>query len=312
MRIHANAKLTVLGRLELVRRVEEEGWSVAHAARAASISERHAWKWLTRFRAEGEAGLQDRSSARHCLERRVTVAERERATQQRLGNRVSVAKIAHDLGLPRSTLAREMRRLGLGRLPPVTPPPPVVRYEHPYPGSLIHLDVKTLGRFAQPGHRVTGNRRQDTPKAGRECIHVCVDDASRLAYVEVLPDEKQGTTTRFLLRALRWLKTHGVNVERVLTDNGSAYRSKTFCKACRRLKIKHKRTRPYTPRTNGKAERFIQTLLREWAYTKPYDTSDLRNAALPAWITHYNQHRPHTALHGKSPLSRIHPPPANP
>lgn len=310
MRTHGNAKLTVWGRRELVRRVEEEGWSVTCAAAAASISERSAWKWLGRFRAEGEAGLLDRSSARHGVDRWVSVTQMERATQQRVGSRLPVAHIARDLNLPRSTLAREMARRGLGRLPPLHPPPPVVRYEHPYPGSLIHLDVKTLGRFAQPGHRVTGDRRKDTPKAGKECVHVCVDDASRLAYVEVLPDEKQHTSTRFLLRALRWLKDHGVKVERVLTDNGSAYRSKVFAKACRRLKIKHKRTKPYTPRTNGKAERFIQTALREWAYAQSYPTSDLRNAALPAWITHYNQHRPHTALHGKSPLSRIsHPAP---
>lgn len=305
MRIHGNARLTVSGRRELVRRIEDDGWSVAAAARAAGISPHSAFKWLKRFRLGGEAALLDRSSTRHEMDRRVTPSQIERASQQRVGNRWPVARIASELGLPRSTLARALAGKGLGRLPPVNPPPPLVRYEHPYPGSLIHLDVKTLGRFAQPGHRVTGNRRQDTPKAGKECIHVCVDDASRLAYVEVLPDEKKHTTTRFLLHALRWLKTHGVKVERVLTDNGSAYRSKTFTKACRRLKIKHKRTRPYTPRTNGKAERFIQSLLREWAYAQPYDTSDGRNATLPAWVRHYNQHRPHTALHGKPPLSRI-------
>jgi len=305
MRIHGNARLTVAGRRELVRRIEEAGWSVADAALAACISERSAWKWLARFRAEGDAGLKDRSSRPVKILRRLSVSDLERASQQRVGNRWPVARIARDLGLPRSTLARALTKRGLGRLPPIIPPPLVMRYEHPHPGSMIHLDIKTLGRFAQPGHRVTGNRRQDTPKAGKECIHVCVDDASRLAYVEVLPDEKKHTTTRFLLRALRWLKDLGVRVERVLTDNGSAYRSKTFAKACRRLKIKHKRTRPYTPRTNGKAERFIQSLLREWAYAQPYDTSDLRNAALPAWVSHYNQRRPHTALHGTTPLSRL-------
>ena len=305
MRIHGNARLTVSGRRELVRRIEEAGWSVADAALAVGISERSAWKWLLRFRSEGEVGLQDRSSRPVVIPRRLSVSDLERACQQRVGNRWPVARIARELGLPRSTLARALVKQGLGRLPPLTPHPPVVRYEHPYPGSMIHLDIKTLGRFTQPGHRVTGNRRQDTPKAGKECIHVCVDDASRLAYVEVLPDEKKHTTTRFLLRALRWLKGLGVDVERVLTDNGSAYRSKTFAKACRRLKIKHKRTRPYTPRTNGKAERFIQSLLREWAYAQPYNTSALRNAALPDWVSHYNQHRPHTALHGKPPLSRL-------
>lgn len=291
--------------MRLVRRVIEEGWSVGDAAAAYAVSERTVWKWIARYRDEGELGLQDRSSRPQQIARRLSPALIERATQLRVGSRRTVAAIAADLGLPRSTLARDLRRRGWGRLPPMNPPPPVIRYEHDHPGDLIHLDVKKLGRFRRPGHRVTGDKRTDSVGAGYDYVHVCIDDASRVAYVEVLPDERRYTTTRFLLRALRWLKVHGVRVQRVMTDNGSPYVSKVFAKTCRWLGLKHKRTRPYTPRTNGKAERFIQTLQREWAYAKPYADSNQRAAALPAWLEHYNHFRPHTALHQQPPFTRI-------
>jgi transposase InsO family protein len=193
----------------------------------------------------------------------------------------------------------------LGKLPPLHPPPPVVRYEREYPGELLHIDTKKLGRFHRLGHRVTGNHRHESPGAGWDFLHVCVDDASRLAYVEIYPDELRYTATRFLIHALRFFRDHGVQVQRVMTDNGPAYRSRTFAKTCRWLRLDHKRTRPYTPRTNGKAERFIQTLVRQWAYQHPYPNSALRNAALPAWLHRYNHQRPHASLGRKPPISRL-------
>jgi transposase InsO family protein len=228
----------------------------------------------------------------------------ERITALRV-QRLTAAEVAQRLKLPRSTVARHLRGLGMGKLPPLHPPPPVVRYERQRPGELIHIDTKKLGRFRRLGHRVTGNRHQSSDGAGWDYLHVCVDDASRLAYVEIHPDELRYTATRFLIHALRFYRDYGVQVERVMTDNGNAYRSRAFAKTCRWLRLQHKRTRPYTPRTNGKAERFIQTLLRQWAYQRAYPNSRLRNAALPGWLHRYNHHRPHASLGHQPPISRL-------
>ena len=219
--------------------------------------------------------------------------------------RLSAEQIAERLGLPRSTVAKHLSVLGMGKLPPLHPPPPVVRYERERPGELIHVDTKKLGRFQRSGHRAHGSRHQRSRQAGWDYLHVCVDDASRLAYVEIHPDELRYTATRFLIHALRFYSGHGVLVERVMTDNGNAYRSRAFAKVCRWLRLQHKRTRPYTPRTNGKAERFIQTLLRQWAYQRAYPTSALRNASLPTWLHRYNHFRPHASLGRKPPISRL-------
>jgi transposase InsO family protein len=220
--------------------------------------------------------------------------------------RMTGAAIAAKLGLARSTVSRWLRREGLGRLVQLDPPGPVRRYQRERPGELIHLDIKKLGRFDQPGHRVTGTRTGCRNRgAGWDFVHVAVDDATRLAYVEVLADERKLTTTAFLLRALRWFRSRGIRAERVMTDNGSAYRSRRFAKALRLLGIRHIFTRPYTPKTNGKAERFIQTLLREWAYGLAHPSSQARNADLPRWLDWFNQSRPHSALNGMPPLERV-------
>jgi transposase InsO family protein len=210
-------------------------------------------------------------------------------------------EIAERLRLPRSTVASNLRRLGLGRLAALEPSEPARRYNRARAGELVHLDVKKLARFRRIGHRITGDRRGQSEGAGWEFVHVAVDDASRLAYVEVLPDEKRQSVTGFLVRALRWLRRQGIRVERVMTDNGSGYVSRLFGKACRRLRLRHIRTRPYTPKTNGKAERFIQTLLREWAYALPYRSSDTRAADLPRWLRHDNHERPHASLARQAP-----------
>lgn len=216
------------------------------------------------------------------------------------------AAIAAKLGLAGSTVSRWLRREGLGRLAQIDPPEPVRRYQRTRPGELIHLDIKKLGRFDRPGHRVTGTRAGCRNRgAGWDFVHVAVDDATRLAYVEVRPDERKHTTTAFLLRALRWFRSHGIRAERAITDNGSAYRSRRFAKALRLLAIRHIFTRPYTPKTNGKAERFIQTLMREWAYGLSHPTSQARNADLPRWLDWFNRSRPHAALNGMTPLVRV-------
>ena len=220
--------------------------------------------------------------------------------------RMTGPAIAQALGMARSTVGAVLRRLGLGRLANLDPKPAVIRYERSAPGEMIHLDIKKLGRFGVEGHRVTGDRRKGRSRhAGWDFLHVCVDDASRLAYTEILPSEGQADTTAFLQRALAWLARHGVSVERVMTDNGSAYRSKLFAKALREAGARHVRTRPYTPRTNGKAERFIQTSLREWAYAQPYASSAQRTAAIGPWTDAYNLARPHSGIAGLTPWQRV-------
>jgi transposase InsO family protein len=304
MNVHKNARLTAAGRALMADRIER-GWSVRAAAEAAGVSTVTAHKWRRRHRLGGERRHHDRSSAPGRCPRRtpeLRVAEIERLRRERM----SGPKIAQALGMAVSTVGAVLRRLGLGRLANLEPKPPVVRYERSAPGEMIHLDIKKLGRFDIEGHRVTGDRRAGrSRKAGWDFLHVCVDDASRLAYTEILPSERKEDTTAFLLRALAWLGRHGVSVERVMTDNGSAYRSGLFRKAVADAGARHVSTRPYTPRTNGKAERFIQTTLREWAYARPYASSAARTQAIRPWTDSYNLSRPHAGIKGLTPWQRV-------
>ena len=309
MKLHGNARTCPRSRRLLVKRIEEEGWSRAEAAKAAGISLRSASKWLARWRAEGEAGLVDRSSAPHRIPHRTPERRRQLVLALRR-LRLTATEIASALEMALSTVCALLRRAGLGRLSRLTAPEPPNRYQRRRAGELLHLDVKKLGRIARPGHRVTGTRavrgyHRRTFDRGWEYVHVCIDDASRLAYVEVLADERRESATAFLARAVGWYRARGIRVEGVMTDNGNAYRSSLFALACRRLGLRHLRTRPYRPRTNGKAERFIQTLLREWAYGRLYRNSDERIAALPDWLRYYNYTRPHGSLGRKSPGARL-------
>jgi transposase InsO family protein len=303
MNAHKNARTTPFGRAVMIRRVLQEGWSVTAAAGSFEVSTRTVRKWLARFRREGRAGLENRSSAPHLVANKLPAPWLAMIARLRREYRMTGEEIALRLRLPRSTVASHLRRLGLGRLAALEPSEPARRYSRARAGELVHLDIKKLARFRRIGHRITGNRRQGSEGAGWEFVHVAVDDASRLAYVEILPDEKRQSVTGFLVRALRWFKRQGVRVERVMTDNGSGYVSHLFRKVCRLLRLRHIRTRPYTPKTNGKAERFIQTLLREWAYALPYRSSDSRAADLPRWLRHYNQERPHASLARQSPTA---------
>jgi transposase InsO family protein len=302
MSVHKNARTTPLGRAVMVRRIEVEGWTARAVADAFAVSERTVRKWLARYRAEGVAGLEDRSSRARVVANKL--AEPWVAMILRLREyRLTGAEIADRLHLARATVAGHLQAAGLGRLTLLEPKPPVVRYQRERPGELVHLDVKKLARFDRVGHRITGSRRGQSSGVGWDFVHVAVDDASRLAYVEILKDERRTSTTGFLVRALRWFRARGIRVERVMTDNGSGYVSKLFAKACRLLRLRHLRTRPYTPKTNGKAERFIQTLLREWAYALPYRNADRRAAQLPRWLEFYNEQRPHAGLGGRSPAT---------
>ena len=302
---HENARLTVHSREQIVARLMA-GQPASEVAAAFAVSVRTVRKWLARFRAGGGAALANHASAPARVAGRLEPATVALILHLRRSLRMTGAAIAAKLGLARSTVARWLRREGLGLLARIDPPEPVRRYQRERPGELIHLDIKKLGRFDQPGHRVTGTRTTGRSRgAGWDFVHVAVDDATRLAYVEVLDDERKATTTGFLLRALRWFRAQGIAVERVMTDNGSAYRSRRFAKGLRWLGIRHIFTRPYTPKTNGKAERFIQTLLREWAYGLAYPTSHARNADMPRWLDRFNSTRPHSALKGRSPRERV-------
>lgn len=305
MRVHKNARTTPQSRALIVVRIEQ-GQTAGEVAKALGISRRSVQKWLARERDEGADGLEDRSPRPLSSPTRLSKSKVERAAALRL-QRLTVEEIAERVRVPRSTLAAHLADLGMGRLPPAQPPPPVVRYQRERPGELIHIDTKKLGRFSRLGHRVIPHGQGRSQGAGWDYLHVCVDDATRLAYVEIRSDELKHTSVRFLIHALRFYKQHGITVERVMTDNGTAYRSKLWAKACRWLRVAHKRTRPYTPRTNGKAERFIQTLLRRWAYHRAYPNSGIRNAALPAWLHRYNHIRPHASLGRKPPISCLAP-----
>jgi transposase InsO family protein len=277
---------------------------LTQAARAAGISVRTGRKWLVRYRAEGLAGLQDRSSRPHDSPR-ATPAPVQLGIKVLRYQRWTCRQIAGAVGVSATTAARILRRGGLSRRGRLEPPRLVQRYEHAHVGDLLHLDTKKLGRIQGVGHRITGQRRHTTRGIGWEFLHVAIDDHSRVAYLELLADERGETVAGFLRHALRWFRARGVRVRRILTDNGSGYVSRSFRATCRALHVGHQRTRLYTPRTNGKAERFIQTALREWAYSRPYYTSADRQRMLPGWLEHYNCTRPHGSLGGQPPMSRF-------
>jgi transposase InsO family protein len=291
----------------LVRRVREQGWRVGAAALALGISRRTASKWLLRFAAGGVCELRDRSSRpRRVSGRTPRMWEDMIVLLRRTG--MTGPQIARDLKRPRATVARVLKRAGLERLSKLKAPEPANRYQHRRPGDLLHLDVKKLGRISGfYGHRITGDPSKRRRGAGWDYVHVAIDDASRIAYAEVLRDETGETSAAFLRRALAWYRTLGIRVRRILTDNGSGYIGRCFAHAIERLRVVHKRTRPYRPQTNGKAERFIQTLLREWAYVAAYLTSEARARVLPRWLRHYNRRRPHGSLRGLPPISRLRP-----
>lgn len=304
MRVHRNAKTTPMARVLIVQRVEAEGWTVAETAEAFGVSTRTVHKWRARQRAEGRAGLDDRRSVparipHRTRERRVAAILRLRA------QRWTQHAIARRLSMPRSTVGAVLRRHGMGHLPPVTVPAPVIRYERARPGELLHVDIKPLGRIGQIGHRIHGDHSRRSRGVGWDHVHVCIDDATRVAYVEICPTATALDAVPFVRRAVRWFAQRGVQTERVMTDNGAAYRASAFVALCAELGVRHVRTRPYTPRTNGKAERFIQTLLREWAYARPYRSSAGRRRALPRFLHYYNRRRPHSSLNFTAPLSRL-------
>jgi transposase InsO family protein len=290
----------------MARSVMEGGSSKAAAARAFHTTPKTVAKWVARFRAEGVAGLQDRSSRPRSSPSQAAPAACERVEALRR-QRHTGEQIAAEVGVSAATVSRILKRLGLNRLSALEPAEPIRRYERAAPGEIIHIDIKKLGKFNRIGHRITNDRagQSKTRGIGWEYVHLAIDDHSRLAYSEILPDEKRGSCLHFLFNALRFFRSLGVKVERIMTDNGSSFRSRRYAKALRRLKIKHLRTKPYTPKTNGKAERFVQTSLREWAYARAYETSEDRAAELPFWLHRYNWHRPHGSIGAKPPISRI-------
>ena len=308
MDTHKNAPLTPKGREMMVQAVVRSGLSRAAAARQFHTTAKTVAKWITRFEAEGADGLRDRSSRPHSSPSQATPAVCA-AVEGLRRQRHTGAQIAAEVGVSAATVSRILKRLGLNRLSALEPAEPVRRYERAAPGELIHIDIKKLGKFDRVGHRITGDRtgQSRTRGIGWEYLHLAVDDHSRLAYSEILPDEKRASCLRFLFNTLRFFRSLGVKVERVMTDNGSSFRSFRYAKAMRRLRVRHLRTKPYTPKTNGKAERFVQTSLREWAYARAYPTSDDRAAELPAWLHRYNWHRPHGSLGAKPPISRLDP-----
>lgn len=302
---HENARTTPRSRMLMIERLQA-GWSVSQVATAAGVSAGTVRKWRDRFAAEGAAGLRDRS-ARPLHSPTRLPPERIAQIEALRRQRQSGPAIARALGLAVSTVGLELRRLGLGRLRALDPKPEIIRYEREHPGELIHLDIKKLGRIDGIGHRITGERRGQSSKRGTgwEYLHVAIDDASRLAFTAIMPDERKESATAFLTQALAWFRAHGVTAQRIMTDNGSAYRSRLFAGAIAAHGLRHKRTRPYTPKTNGKAERFIQTSIREWAYATPFASSDQRTQAMAPWLRSYNTTRPHSALRGLPPISRI-------
>jgi transposase InsO family protein len=314
MKLHANAALSWSGRRVLCRRVLEQGWTLTRAAEAAGVSVRCARKWVGRYRGEGERGLRDRSSAPKRVANRTPV-DRVALIVGLRQLRMSAAEIAELLSMPLSTVSAVLRRNGIGRLGRIGLEP-AVRYERSRPGELVHIDIKKLGRFQtagkRAGYRTSGAGRprrrdahgHDRGISGWEYVHVAVDDHSRLAYAEVLADERASTAIGFLKRALAFFARYGITVERILTDNGSAYRATVHALACARLGLRHLRTRPRRPQTNGKAERFIRTLLAGWAYGPIYHSSSQRTRALDGWLWHYNHRRPHSALGRQPPVSR--------
>jgi transposase InsO family protein len=313
MNVHKNARLSQHSRAEVVRRVQA-GQPPKAVATAFGVDVKTVAKWVKRFVAEGLAGLVDRSSRPHRLNRPTPAETIDQVVALRR-RRFCGRQIARETGVSPATVSRILRAVCLSRARDLDPPAPVVRYEREHPGELIHLDIKKLGRFEKPGHRVTGDRtRQSNARglrggkawgAGWEYVHVCIDDASRIACSQVFPDEKKESAVAALKAAVAYYESLGVTVSRVMTDNGSGYKSHAFRDACTELGLRHIRTKPYTPKTNGKAERFIQTALREWAYAQTYQTSDHRTAELPVWLHRYNWHRPHGGIKSQTPISRL-------
>ena len=305
MKLHANARTTPFSRKLLIERIES-GDTVRAAAEAVGVGRSTAYKWMRRWSEEGEHGLQDRSSAPHHIPHK-TADNVVRRIEQLRRKRWTGRAIALKLGLARSTVSGWLRRLGLGLLRALTPPPVVRRYEKDHPGDMLHLDVKKLGRFRRPGHRVTGRRasNRQSKRAGWDFVHVCIDDCTRLAYVEVLDDERKETAAGFLKRAVRWFRRRRIQTKEILTDNGGCYGSTPFAETCEELGIRHRFTKPYCPQTNGKAERFIQTLIREWAYAKTYRSSNQRTKELPKFLQYYNDERPHGGIGYATPVARL-------
>jgi transposase InsO family protein len=304
MNVHKNARLTPHGRERIVGQIKS-GQTPRAVAIAAGVCSRTVRKWVERYRREGLDGLRDRSSRPHRLHRPTPQAIVEQVEALRRARRTG-KQIAAELHISPATVSRILQRLGLNRIAALEPVAPVRRYERDKPGEMIHLDIKKLGRFARSGHRVTGNRQGcRNVGAGWEFVHVAIDDHSRIAFARIMPNEKKRSAIAFLRAALAYYESLGVKVERVMTDNGSCYKSFAFRRACKRLDLRHIRTRPYTPRTNGKAERFIQTSLREWAYAQAYQNSKQRKAELPCWLHRYNWHRPHAGIDDKVPISRL-------
>jgi transposase InsO family protein len=304
MKIHGNARTCPRSRLLIVRRVEELDWTLAETAAAAGVSVRTVSKWLRCYRLEGEQGLLDRSSAPRSIPHR-TADTRVAAIAALRCLRMTAAEIAQCLAMPLSTVSAVLARIGLGKRSRLEPPEPPNRYERKRPGELLHIDIKKLARIGRPGHRVHGDRRTRVRGIGWEYVHICIDDATRLAYVEVLENEKAVTSAAFLRRAVAHYRAYGIHVERVMTDNGVGYRGPVHALACHALGLRHLRTRPYRPRTNGKAERFIRTMLGGWAYGAIYQTSQERRRALPAWLDFYNLQRPHGSLGHQPPINRL-------
>lgn len=305
MNVHKNARLTPLGRERIVRQVAS-GQTPKAVAEAAGVCQRTVRKWVERYRREGLDGLRDRTSRPHRLHQPTppsVVDEVGRLRRQRYTGQ----QIAAELAISAATVSRILRRLGLNRMSALEPAEPVRRYEREHPGELIHIDIKKLGKIDGVGHRITGDRtRQGNSRGiGWEAVHVCIDDHSRVAFARVLPDEKKHSAASFLRAAVAYYASLGVKVARVMTDNGPCYKSFDFCDACTELGLRHIRTKFYTPKTNGKAERFIQTAMREWAYAKAYVHSDRRTAELPVWLHRYNWHRPHGSLSARTPISRL-------
>ena len=306
MGIHKNAVLTPTGREILVRRVIDEGQRPMSVASDMGVSLSTVRKWVSRYRTEGLPGLQDRSSRPHRSPARTPAPLAEQIAVLRRQRRTG-SEIAITIGISKATVFRVLGHLGMNRLKSLEPAEPVRRYERAEPGEMIHIDIKKLGRFNKIGHRITGDRKgqSNSRGVGWEFVHVCIDDASRVAFSKIMPDEKKESAIAFLEAALAYYASLGITVQRVMTDNGSCYKSKAFRKACTDHGLKHVRTRPYTPKTNGKAERFIQTALREWAYAQAYQTSGHRAEELPLWLHRYNWHRPHGSLKAQTPISRL-------
>lgn len=305
MNTHKNARLTYSRRVELVQKRGAVRSSEGELAREFGVSRRTVRKWWYRYLTEGWDGLRDRSSRPRRSPNQLPRHQR-RQIERRRRQRWSSLRIAHYYGRPISTVVTLNRRLGLNRLARLEPPRPIVRYEHRRPGSLVHLDIKKLGRIGRVGHRIHGDRRSRQRGVGWEAVHVAIDDCTRLAYAEVLPNETGPTTAGFLQRMLLWFRAHGITVRRILTDNGPAYRkSLSFRRVITAARVRHRFTRPYRPQTNGKAERFIRTLLHEWAYAQAYSHSRFRSAALPKYLHYYNTERRHTALGYLTPAQRL-------